>query len=506
MSTNTTNTNEIPAIEPARSTGQGSPSTEAVASEGLPLAGDLTPKGSSKTEAVASEGLPLTGAVASERSPSAGAPAAEKSPSTSAAAPERSPATGGAASGQAAKTTPIFTRYQVFVIAVIAILQFTVVLDFMIMAPLGAQMMRVLAISPSHFGWVVSAYAFSAGISGILAAGFADKFDRKEMLLFFYTGFIVGTIFCGMAPGYQSLVIARIVTGLFGGVLFSINMAILADLFPLEVRGRVMGYVQTAFAAAQVLGIPLGLLLANRWGWHMPFRMIAGCCVLLGLVIIRWLKPVNDHLQQRAERPALTHLLRTASQKRYLRAFATTAFLSTGGFLLMPYSSAFLVHNVGITEKILPVVFVVAGAVGIVTGPLIGKLSDRIGKFRVFIYGSLLGTIMVLIYTHLALTPLWELLLLNTLLYTAVFSRVIPSQALISAVPDRQDRGAFMSINSSVQQLGGGIASVVGGFIIAESSTGQLVRYDILGYVVVAAFTICGVLMWRVNRQLQPKP
>jgi len=148
----------------------------------------------------------------------------------------------------------------------------------------------------------------------------------------------------------------------------------------------------------------------------------------------------------------------------------------------------------------------VAGAVGIFTGPLIGKLSDRIGKLRVFLYGSVLGTIMVLIYTHMGLTPLWELLLLNTLLYTAVFSRVIPSQALISAVPDRQDRGAFMSINSSVQQLGGGIASAVGGLIIAEGSKGLLVHYDILGYVTVGAFMICAVLMWRVNRQLESKP
>jgi predicted MFS family arabinose efflux permease len=408
-------------------------------------------------------------------------------------------------SEKAGKAAPVFTRYQVFVIALIAILQFTVILDFMIMAPLGAQMMRVLAISPSHFGWVVSAYAFSAGVSGILAAGFADKFDRKKMLLFFYTGFIIGTIFCGIAPGYQSLVLARIVTGLFGGVLFSINMAIVADLFPLEVRGRVMGYVQTAFAAAQVLGIPLGLLLANRWGWHMPFRMIAGCCILFGFVIIKWLRPVNGHLQQRSERRPLAHLLQTASHKRYIRAFATTAFLSTGGFLMMPYSSAFLVHNVGITETILPVVFVVAGAVGIFTGPIIGKWSDRVGKFRVFIYGSLLGTIMVPIITHMTITPLWEVLLLNTLMYTAVFSRVIPSQALISAVPDRQDRGAFMSINSSVQQLGGGIASAIGGLIIAENSKGLLVNYDILGWVTVAAFMVCGVLMWRVNRQLQSK-
>jgi len=399
----------------------------------------------------------------------------------------------------------VFTKYQTLVIAIIAFLQFTVILDFIILAPLGAQMMRVLNLSPGHFGWVVSAYAFSAGISGILAAGFADKFDRKKMLLFFYAGFIVGTFLCSIAAGYTFLVAARVFTGMFGGVLFSINMAIIADLFPLEVRGRVMGFVQTAFSAAQVLGIPLGLLLAHNWGWHMPFRMIVFLCIPLFFVILKWMQPVNDHLKQRALQKPLSHLLRTASQKRYIRAFLTTAFLSTGGFLMMPYSSDFLVHNVGIGEAILPVVFVVAGAVGFVTGPIIGKWADKAGKFRVFIDGSILGTIMVLIITHLGITPLWEVLALNTLMYTAVFSRMIPSQALISAVPDRQDRGAFMSINSSVQQLGGGIASAIGGFIIAEDTQGRLVHYDILGYVTILAFMICGALMWRVNRYLSAK-
>ena len=398
-----------------------------------------------------------------------------------------------------------FTRYESFVITIIAILQFTVILDFVIMAPLGAQMMRVLSLSPSHFGWVVSAYAFSAGISGVLAAGFADKFDRKKMLLFFYTGFIFGTFLCSIANGYTFLVAARVITGMFGGVLFSINMAIIADLFKLEVRGRVMGFVQTAFAGAQVLGIPIGLVLANHWDWHMPFRMIVVLCIPLFLVILRWMRPVADHLQQRAVQRPITHLLHTASQKRYIRAFLTTAFLSTGGFLMMPYSSDFLVHNVGIGEKLLPIVFVVAGAAGFVTGPLIGKWSDKVGKFRVFIDGSILGTVMVLIFSRLSTTPLWEVLVLNTLLYTGVFLRMIPSQALISGVPDPQDRGAFMSINSSVQQLGGGIASALGGFIIAEDTQGRLVHYDTLGLVTILAYMICGVLMWRVNNYVSAK-
>lgn len=402
-------------------------------------------------------------------------------------------------------TTPVFTRYQVFIIALISLLQFTIILDFMVMAPLGAMLIRILHITPSQFGWVVSAYAFSAGIAGIIAAGFADKFDRKKLLLFFYSGFMLGTFLCGIAPDYQFLLFARMVTGLFGGVLFSVNMAIIADLFPLQVRGRVMGYVQMAFAVSQVAGIPVGLLLANQFGWHMPFLMIVGLCLVIGVAILRWMKPVNAHLQERAAQKPLLHLVKTASQKRYLLAFMATVFLSTGGFLMMPYSSAFLVHNVGVSEPILPVVFIVAGFVGLFTGPMIGGWSDKIGKFRLFIGGSILATIMVLVITHLSITPLWEVLILNTLMYTAVTSRMIPTQALVSAVPDMKDRGAFMSINSSVQQLGGGIASLLGGWIISQNAEGKLVRYDALGYVTIGAFLICIVMMYFVNNYVSLK-
>jgi predicted MFS family arabinose efflux permease len=351
----------------------------------------------------------------------------------------------------------------------------------------------------------VSVYAFSAGISGILAAGFADKFDRKKMLLVFYAGFIIGTFLCGIAPDYTTLLIARMVTGLFGGVMFSINMAIVADLFPLEVRGRVMGYVQTAFAASQAAGIPVGIFFATHYGWHMPFLIIVGLCLVTYVGIIRWMKPVTAHLKERAAQKPLLHLARTATNKKYMVAFLATVFLSTGGFLMMPYSSAFLVRNVGVKEEMLTLVFFVAGCTGLFTGPLIGKWSDKLGKYRVFITGTILATIMVIIITHLSITPLWLVLILNTLMYTAVMSRLIPTQAMISGVPDMKDRGAFMSINSSVQQLGGGIASVVGGWLIGQDAAGRLLHYDELGYVTLGAFAICIVLMYYVNAQLSQK-
>jgi len=398
-----------------------------------------------------------------------------------------------------------FTRYQVFMIVLISLLQFTVILDFMVMAPLGAMLIRILKITPSQFGWVVSVYAFSAGISGILAAGFADKFDRKRMLLFFYSGFVLGTLLCGIAPDYYFLLAARMVTGIFGGVLFSINMAIIADLFTLETRGRVMGFVQMSFAVSQVAGIPVGLFFANQYGWHMPFLIIVGVCLVTGFCIIRWMQPVTAHLKARAAQKPLLHLAKTATRKEYVIAFLSTVFLSTGGFLMMPYSSTFLVHNVGVSETTLPVVFIVAGACGLITGPLIGKWSDRLGKYRVFIFGSILSLVMVLIFTHLSISPLWEVLVLNTLTYTAVMSRLIPSQALISGVPEMKDRGAFMSINSSVQQLGGGIASVVGGWLIAQDTAGHLLHYDVLGYVTIGAFITCALMMFYVNRHMTQK-
>src|SRR5690349_16765932 len=192
---------------------------------------------------------------------------------------------------------PVFTSYQKFVVALLAFLQFTIILDFMIISPLGALLLQELHVSTRQFGLVVSAYAFSAGASGLLAAGFADKFDRKRLLLFFYAGFLLGTLLCGLATSYHFLLIARIVTGVFGGVIGSISMAIIADLFPLEMRGRVMGTIQTSFAASQVMGLPLGVFLSNHWGWHAPFIMIIGIGAPVGLIIAARLQPIVEHLK-----------------------------------------------------------------------------------------------------------------------------------------------------------------------------------------------------------------
>jgi predicted MFS family arabinose efflux permease len=392
-----------------------------------------------------------------------------------------------------------FSSYEVFVICILTFIQFTVILDFMVLSPLGAILMPTLNITPAQFGMVVSGYAISAGVSGLLAAGFADKFDRKKLLLFFYTGFVVGTLLCGLAPTYEFLLAARIITGIFGGVIGSIGFAIVTDLFRLEVRGRVMGFLQMAFAGSQVLGLPIGLYLANHWGWHMPFLMIVGVSVLVGMVMVMYLKPIDKHLALQKEGNAFVHLGKTIAEPDYLKAFAATALLATGGFMLMPFASAFSVNNLGIDINDLPLLYMVTGICSMAAGPFIGKLTDSVGKYKVFLYGTLLSIAVVAVYCNLGITPLWGAMIISVVMFVGVASRMISSSALLSAVPEAKDRGAFMGINASIQQISGGIATFIAGLIIVKTSSGKLEHYDMLGYTVIASMVITIIMMYLLS-------
>jgi predicted MFS family arabinose efflux permease len=400
----------------------------------------------------------------------------------------------------ATPTRPGFSRYQKFVIAILAFLQFTIILDFMIVSPLGAMVMPKLHITPQQFGWVVSSYAFSAAVSGLLAAGFADRFDRKRLLLFFYAGFTVGTLLCGLAATYPMLLMARIVTGLFGGVIGSVVLAIATDLFPLEMRGRVMGFIQTAFAASQVLGLPTALYFANHWDWHAPFLAIIAVIVPVGLLIVFGMRPVNAHLALRQERSPFAHLAHTVTEKRYRLAFFLVMLLPTGGYMLMPFGTAFMVNNVGIAFSHLPTIYLVTGLFTVFVGPVVGRISDSFGKFNTFCLGSLVSFVMVAVWTNIGHTPLFEVIIINVVMFVGIFSRIIPSQALISAVPDVTKRGAFNAINASLQQFAGAISAAIAGWVIVEQPDGSLSHFNWLGYIVMAILLVSVGLMYFLHK------
>jgi predicted MFS family arabinose efflux permease len=399
-----------------------------------------------------------------------------------------------------------FTSYQVIVIILLALTLFTVMLDFMVMSPLGDMLMKSMDLSTSQFGFAVSSYAFSAGISGLLTAGFADRFDRKKLLLFFYIGFIAGTLFCGLANTYPLLIAARIITGLFGGVIGSISMAIMADIFSLEQRGRAVGFMQMAFGASQVLGIPISLYIANHWGWQSPFFMIVFLAIIIWLLVVLKLQPVTKHLEVQSEKNAIKHMWHTIRLRDYRIGFLSTALMSLGGFMMMPWGSAFAVNNLGISYAQLPVLFMVGGVASLIIMPLVGKLSDKFDKFKIFTIAALWMMIVVVVYTNLGHQPFWFIILMNIVMMIGIMSRMVPAQALTSALPQMQDRGAFMSINSSLQQIAGGVAAAIGGMIVVQKTkTAPLQHYDTLGYVIVGIIIVNIIMVYRVSQIIKER-
>jgi predicted MFS family arabinose efflux permease len=404
------------------------------------------------------------------------------------------------------KSSSPFSTYQKLAIALLALTQFTVILDFMVISPLGDFLMKSLNLHPNQFGIAVSVYAFSAGISGLLTAGFADKFDRKKLLLFFYTGFIAGTVLCGLSHSYVMLLAARLITGLFGGVIGSISLAIVTDLFSIDQRGRAMGFIQMGFSASQVLGIPIGIYLANLWGWQSAFLMVAGIAIVIATLIVLKLKPVTKHLGLQQQRSAVKHLYHTIAKRNYRIGFTATALLSIGGFMMMPFGSAFAINNLGISPEQLTVLFMSSGLASLVIMPLVGKLSDKIDKYKLYVIASLWMMVIVVVYTHLSVEPLWFVIMFNVLMMAGIFSRMIPATALTTAIPDMQDRGAFMSVNASLQQIAGGIAAAVAGMIVTQKDKhSPLQHYDVVGYVMVGISIVAIILLYRVNEMIKKK-
>ena len=403
---------------------------------------------------------------------------------------------------QKALSTEKFSGYQKFVIAILALTQFTVVLDFMVMSPLGDLLMKSMQLSTKQFGIAVFSYAFSAGISGFLTAGFADSFDRKKLLLFFYIGFIVGTLFCGLASNFYLLVAARVFTGIFGGVIGSISMAIVSDLFPIEKRGRVMGFLQMGFGTSQVLGIPISLYIANHFGWQSPFFLIVGMAFVIWLFIVLKMKPITKHLEVKdKDTNALQHLIHTIQNRNYRVGFLTTALMSLGGFMIMPWGSVYAINNLHVTQEQLPLLFMIAGVATLLMMPLIGKISDKINKFTIFTFASAWMIIVVVIYANLGETSFVLVVILNVLMMMGVMARMVPSVALVSELPKLQDRGAFMSVNSSLQQMAGGIAAAIGGMIVVQKDVhSPIEHYDTLAYVVSFFVILCVIMLYRVQK------
>ncbi|MBL7781538.1 MAG: MFS transporter [Saprospiraceae bacterium] len=387
----------------------------------------------------------------------------------------------------------------------LAAVNFTHIMDFMIMMPLGPQLMKLFQISPQQFGFAVSSYSITAGVSGFASAFFVDRYDRKKVLLFAYIGFVVGTYACAWAPNYYLLVGARVLAGLFGGMIGAQVLSIVSDTFGYERRASAMGILMTAFSLASVAGVPAGLWLASHYSWHMPFVAIGSIGLAVILAIIFLVPPINGHLKD--GRPqgnplhVLTDIFKTPNQ---MRALTLSITLMMGHFCIIPYIAPSLVGNAGYRQDQIFLIYLVGGALTIFTSPLIGRLADRKGKYPVFVVMALLSLIPILLITHLKPTPLWVVLAIAGLFFITANGRMVPTQAIVSGVVTPKQRGGFMSINSSVQQLASGIAANIAGAIIAEGPGGRIEHYNWVGYFSVTLIAACIFLAGRVKVVVSP--
>jgi predicted MFS family arabinose efflux permease len=387
-------------------------------------------------------------------------------------------------------------RREQLVVLVLAAVQFTTIVDFMIVMPLGPQLMRTLHISPAQFGLIVSSYTFAAGAAGLVASSVVDRFARRTTFLVLYSGFLLGTLFCALAPSYHTLVAARIATGAFGGILGGMAMAIIGDVFPEQRRGRATGSLMTGFALASVAGVPLGLYIGTEYGWHIPFIVLA-IGGIPALVLARLALPPLDAHVGKTHRHPVRSLVETFTHASHLNAFALIVTLMIGGFTVFPYLSPYLVSNVGMREQQLPLVYIVGGALTFFSSPIIGRLADRHGKlniYRIIVPGSAL---LLLVITHLPPVPVAVAVAVFGALMVCNTGRMIAAMAMVTGSVEPSRRGSFLSANSSVQHVAAGVGAYLGGIIVKESATGQIEHFGAVGWIA-AATTLAS--LWLAGR------
>jgi predicted MFS family arabinose efflux permease len=368
-------------------------------------------------------------------------------------------------------------KRELWLLLTLAGIQFTHILDFMIMMPLGPQFTQIFAITDAQFGLLVSAYTLAAGASGLLAATYLDKFDRKKLLLALYVLFGLSTLACGLAPSYYTLMVARVLAGIFGGVLSALSQTIVADVIPFERRGRAMGIVMTSFSVATVIGVPSGLLLAAQFSWHAPFFGIAAIVGLLTCGAAITLPNLADHLKGGNKLSVFNTIGQVIQDPNHLKTFAFSGLMMFAGFTVIPFLTIYLQVNVGWRNDQVPYLYLCGGIATLLMARFIGVMADKKGKVKVFSLMAILVIFPMFASTLTAGLPMWAVLAVAIAFFICMNGRMIPGMAIITSAANPQLRGTFMALNSAVQSASMGIAAFIGGLIISRDAQNLVQNY-----------------------------
>jgi len=373
----------------------------------------------------------------------------------------------------------------------LAAINFTTTLDFVIIIPLGPQYKTAFHITEQQFGYMVASYGIAAGISGLAAGFFLDRFDRKKALVWLYAGFVIGTLLCGLSPTYLSLVASRFVAGLFGGVVGALILSIVGDVIPFERRGAAMGLVMTAFSISSIIGVPVGLTLADNFNWHAPFIALAILSTLIMAVTLYITPSLRGHMEHATDEHPVVRTWDIMTRPDHLRAYLFMAGITCTGFMVFPYIPDYLVKNVGLAGTNLKWLYLCGGLCTVFSMNWVGRWSDRAGKLKVFTLMSLSTAAPILLVTNLPQAPLWAVIGVFVLLMVCMSARFVPAMAMMTSAVEARDRGGFMSINSSVQQLSMALTSLMAGLLIGETEDGKLTHFPINGLISIACAYTC---------------
>ncbi len=379
----------------------------------------------------------------------------------------------------------------------LAAIQFSHILDFMIMMPLGPMLMVELGITTHEFGLLVASYSFSAALSGLFAATFVDRFERKRFMLVTFVLFGFATLACAIAPGYATLLIARGLAGAFGGVLGALVQTFIGDTIPFARRAKASGIVAAAFSFSTVAGVPLSLWLSNLFSWRAPFVFIVLLVAIFLFIAHRVLPELRHHLSGEKRAHPFIDLFAVMRDANHWRAMALTAMLIMAGFTVIPYITVYAVHNIGISQHDIAYIYLVGGAATLFTARAIGHWADAAGKVQVYRIVATGAMLPILLVTQVEQVSLGLFLVFTTLFFVLVSGRFIPAMAIITSAAQPKLRGTFMSLNATVQSLAMGLAATLSGFIITQDASGRIVGYEIVGYVALAANLLA---MWYVSR------
>lgn len=377
-------------------------------------------------------------------------------------------------------------------------IQFSHILDVMIIMPLAPMLMRTFELTAVQFGLLVSAYTFMAAISSLIAAMVIDRFDRRRVMLAFFAAFIIATILCAVAPTYHLLLLARGLSGVFGGVLGSLVHVYIADCFPYEHRGRATGKVTAAFSLATVLGVPVSLLLVNHTmlGWRAPFIVVAVLAAAFWWRAYKAIPSIPTRITDQRLSQTLVPMKQVLSHANHWRAYLYMFLMMMGGFTVIPYITLYSTFNLHFPETMLPILYLSGGAFTFFTSQWIGHLADKHGKARVFRIIAVLAMLPILAMTHVTNIPWWGVLCITTPFFIFVSGRFVPGMAIITSASVPHLRGTFMGINSAVQSIASSVATLLAGFIITINSEGLLEHYNIVGYITCFAILLT---LWLVG-------